>query len=1179
MQPIQSGKIAVGHPVDVASGNLFHEFEDYVLTGRMPLVFGRRYSGSLVGSPDGIFGPGWSSPFEMRFRRDLDGFQVVLEDGETRLNFTGSDTDLEAGGVLRLPGAFHELRLERGKYVLTRWDPDTDEIVRYLFPRGRGGDWCLLAAREDADGQGIDLERDAAGQLTFLRQRREGRGYRLTYDRAGRVTQVHFVPAPTLPRDKQQRPDPAARMLLRYSYDSDGRLCEFQNALGHTGQYAYDDLGRMTREVTLGGMVYTFRYDDRGRCVETAGHGSFGLTTLSYDETTRTTRVTNSLDEVTVYRWNESGQVEQVASPLGHLRVSAYDGFGRITASVNPAGAATSYVYDERGDRVKLLLPGGAAWSYEFDDQHRLLATIDPAGSCWRRTYGPHGLSVETSPLGATWTKKYNVRGDLIQIVNPAGQQRSFTWDDAGNVASATDWLGNTARYEYTAEGQLRAEVDALGRRTEVQYDPLGRVSQLRLPDGHTRKYVWNAYDQVTQQINEHGGITRRNFTGCGLLTHVEYPDGSRITLTWGTEPGQLLSILNALGERYLFAYDADGRLQKETDFAGRTTRYEHTPDGRVSVLENALGQRTEFAYDEAGRLTKIVRPDGKQITGAYDLRGLLVKADNGDCALERTYDEVGQLLFEKQGEHWVRNEYDRTGSRVRRTSSLGAETAFEWNDNGQLTRLKPAGLLPIQFEYDACRNEISRSVPQGMRITRSYDQRRRCVEQRVVPSDTRPWTQGGNWPVQRQYDYSPVGDLTAVLDGQWGQCTASYDPLSRIVGARLTSILAEEFSYDSADNVTTLTRQPLGSQGPAPGLATGIQKCNYAAGSILTERDGVRCEYDALGQLVLKSDGRGTTHYSWDSDGKLARVELPNGAEWTYTYDPLGRRVAKSGPTGRTEFIWDDDVVLHEHRSYGTSEAEVIHWEFEPETFAPLFKIEKGKPYFSVNDVAGLPRELVTSEGTVVWRALYSSFGEIVAERAADTSCPVRYQGQWYDEETGFHYNRFRYYDPAVSRYVSPDPEGVSAGLNAFTYAPNTSGWIDPFGLTSSCPTWNEFQKRNKGKFKSRQEAATAWLAYRQANHSANDLSIGRLPDTQAAQAQGRQILSLPTGWTPAVNDAWVQGGIDRGATFRMESPPTNANRSHPVYGQSVYGRELSQLEAAGYKPRSPRSIFMDPP
>jgi RHS repeat-associated protein len=71
----------------------------------------------------------------------------------------------------------------------------------------------------------------------------------------------------------------------------------------------------------------------------------------------------------------------------------------------------------------------------------------------------------------------------------------------------------------------------------------------------------------------------------------------------------------------------------------------------------------------------------------------------------------------------------------------------------------------------------------------------------------------------------------------------------------------------------------------------------------------------------------------------------------------------------------------------------------------------------------------------------------------------PFRFQGQQFDEETGLHYNRFRYYDPVVGRFVSQDPIGLSGGLNTSSYAPNPLGWVDPLGLQKKkkCPCPDE--------------------------------------------------------------------------------------------------------------------------
>ncbi|WP_269765654.1 RHS repeat-associated core domain-containing protein, partial [Burkholderia ubonensis] len=90
-----------------------------------------------------------------------------------------------------------------------------------------------------------------------------------------------------------------------------------------------------------------------------------------------------------------------------------------------------------------------------------------------------------------------------------------------------------------------------------------------------------------------------------------------------------------------------------------------------------------------------------------------------------------------------------------------------------------------------------------------------------------------------------------------------------------------------------------------------------------------------------------------------------------------------------------------------------------------------------------------------VVWEASYKAWGEAreVIARASKAAgiTPrnlLRFQGQQVDGETGLHYNRYRYYDPASGRFISKDPIGLRGGINAYRYAPNPIQWIDPLGL-----------------------------------------------------------------------------------------------------------------------------------
>lgn len=92
-----------------------------------------------------------------------------------------------------------------------------------------------------------------------------------------------------------------------------------------------------------------------------------------------------------------------------------------------------------------------------------------------------------------------------------------------------------------------------------------------------------------------------------------------------------------------------------------------------------------------------------------------------------------------------------------------------------------------------------------------------------------------------------------------------------------------------------------------------------------------------------------------------------------------------------------------------------------------------------------------VTDEtGDVVWNARYTAHGTLQFAQKTDGKPfdeHLRFAGQYADDETGLHFNTFRYYDPEIGRFVSSDPIGLMGGYNLYRYAPSTTGWIDPWG------------------------------------------------------------------------------------------------------------------------------------
>ena len=114
-------------------------------------------------------------------------------------------------------------------------------------------------------------------------------------------------------------------------------------------------------------------------------------------------------------------------------------------------------------------------------------------------------------------------------------------------------------------------------------------------------------------------------------------------------------------------------------------------------------------------------------------------------------------------------------------------------------------------------------------------------------------------------------------------------------------------------------------------------------------------------------------------------------------------------------------------------------------------------KVYYYLNDHLGTPQLMVDSTGTVVWEARYKPFGEAQVHSSSAVVNNFRFPGQYYDQETGLHYNYHRDYHPGIGRYVEPDPS-LSVNIGAhfafpFAFQPQDPSKLSLFGYVNSNP------------------------------------------------------------------------------------------------------------------------------
>nr|WP_233978803.1 RHS repeat-associated core domain-containing protein [Pectobacterium versatile] len=359
---------------------------------------------------------------------------------------------------------------------------------------------------------------------------------------------------------------------------------------------------------------------------------------------------------------------------------------------------------------------------------------------------------------------------------------------------------------------------------------------------------------------------------------------------------------------------------------------------------------------------------------------------------------------------------------------------------------------------------EITRT--QGQREQRrEYDRLGRLTSQR-----------SGLWDVaepeqqilSRVLSYTASGELASVSDRLRGDVQYDYDAEGRLL-KRIDvhwQVHHRAYDYDAADNIQDASR----SSSAFP----------LSDNRLLNWRN-IWNQYDGQGNLIRRRDGATEQFYKYDADNRLleARGKGPQGEFVArYGYDALGRRTRKTvnwgenGQQEETRFLWEGFRLLQARYADRTES-----YVYDPNVWwSPLARITQpsgernGDIRWFNTDLNGAPLEMTDADGSVRWSGDYGSFGAVNGQTQDSEglrhgkpveSQPLRYAGQYADDETGLHYNLFRYYDPTVGRFTTQDPIGLAGGINLYQYAPNPIGWVDPLGLHGHCAFGNKSKPR----------------------------------------------------------------------------------------------------------------------
>ncbi|WP_437735759.1 DUF6531 domain-containing protein [Sorangium sp. So ce1335] len=1022
-----------GHPVDVATGRVMTESTDFELPGPLPLVFERTYVSSWA-HRDSPLGHGWSHPLDQAVWIEPGCVVYRAEDGR-EIEFDTFDMPDHA----MRPGeeVFDPLnRLTLRSLGRFRWEIEAaDGVVHELepIPGDRDRTLARLVRKRTRNGHEITLHYDDRAQLSWVRDA-GGRIARFEHDEAGRLSLVS-LPHPT---------QPGWVPHTRYVYSGEGDLVEVIDPLGHATRYAYEG-HLLVRETDRTGLSFYFGYDGNGPgayCIRTWGDGGIYDHEIDYDKVGRVTYVTNSLDATTTYEMNVAYAVVKVIDACGGETRFEYDDNLWMTAEVDPLGNATRYEYDARGNRVRTSLPGGATIRVDHDKNNLPVRAVDPCDGEWRWDYDERGqLQRRVDPLGQQTLFEYR-DGLLAAVTDPAGARASFSYDDAKNLRRVRSADSTEEGYEHDRRGRVVLRKDPRGNVQRRHHDACARLVTVEEPDGNVRRLGRDPEGYLVEAQDHHHRITLR-YSGYHKLSERDEA-GAVLRLRYDTE-GQLVELENEAGEVHRLQYDPCGRLREERGFDGRTHRYERDRAGNLIKAVKPSGACTQFAYDPSGRLTKIQRSDGSEERFSYREDGELVEATSGAMAVRIERDRLGRVIREQQGAHWVESRYDARGARVGLASSLGASMTIERDRIGDAVQLTTGGegrSWHVALGRDAAGSVVERRFAGGVAARWQRDRLGRPV--------TRTLARGSDEQAREELRWEPGDRLAAVVDAGLGPIVFERDARGRLASARHANGRLEHRAPDATGNLFRDASRADRTYGP---------------GGEIRRAHGAQYIHDDDGHLIEKvRPGGARWKYAWNAAGQLREVTLPDGRTVTFSYDALGRRVKNRSGDMETTWVWDGQVPLHEHRS---GEAPIT-WVFEPESFAPLGKIQGEARYGIITDPLGAPSVMFDEAGEVAWNLRLDVYGA-PEDEVAGAMCPWRWPGQYEDPETGLYYNRFRYYDPELGRYISPDPIGLEGGLNTYAYVPDPTIASDPLGLTivwhyTSAQGFQAIQSRAQG-------------------------------------------------------------------------------------------------------------------
>ncbi|HEX4590687.1 MAG TPA: RHS repeat-associated core domain-containing protein, partial [Gemmataceae bacterium] len=355
-----------------------------------------------------------------------------------------------------------------------------------------------------------------------------------------------------------------------------------------------------------------------------------------------------------------------------------------------------------------------------------------------------------------------------------------------------------------------------------------------------------------------------------------------------------------------------------------------------------------------------------------------------------------------------------------------------------------------------------------GANVTFHYD-----IADRLDGATRKEGTSGST--ITSAYSYDNADRLTEIdynssSTGHLSTFTYGYDPSGRV-----TSYTGPQgsraYTYDNTDQLTTVTNggstvlESFAYDANGNRTSAGGVSYSTSTGNRLTSDGYYSYTYDNEGNTLTKSQPGDYWQYSYDDRNRLTEAQELTGAGGTvvydaqYTYDVFNRRIGvheDENPAGlgngtdTVTQLWtayDRQNAWADYNGSGSLTMRYLNGQGMDERFARV--TAGGTVGWYLTDDVNSVRQIVQTNGTVVYAASYTAFGTIASQTGTGGD-RFKFTGREWDAGTGQYYYRARYYGPSIGQFRKQDPVGFRTGdTNLYRYVANQPILnSDPLGL-----------------------------------------------------------------------------------------------------------------------------------